>query len=95
MLVDPDILRAFSGQVEMASATIRGADVGHKVATVADGLPGSSTQWAAQAVGEHFTTMADKIAKDVSDMGLAVRGAGDRFEVTDEAPAGRFDGLFG
>jgi hypothetical protein len=94
MLVDPQILRTFAGQVERASGTIRSADIGHKVAAAGDGLPGSSTHWAAEAVGEHFTTIADKIAKDVNDMGVAVRGAGDRFEVTDDALARKFDGLF-
>ena len=94
MLVDPQILRTFAGQVDRAAGTIRSADIGHKVATAGDGLPGSSTQWAAQAVGEHFTTIADKIAKSVNDMGVAVRGAGDRFEVTDDSLAETFDGLF-
>ena len=41
MLVDPEVLRAFAGQVDAASSTIREADVGIKIATAADGLPGS------------------------------------------------------
>ena len=94
MLVDPQILRTFASQVDTASGTIRSADIGHKVTTAGDGLHGSSTQWSAQAVGEHFATVADKIAKNVSDMGVAVRGAGDRFEVTDDSLSGTFDGLF-
>ena len=57
-------------------------------------LPGSTTQWAAHSVGEHFTTMADELADNVTKMGQAVRGAGDAFEVTDDALAGAFDGLF-
>ena len=60
MLVDPEILRAFAGQVDSVSAAITGADVGKKV----------------------------------SSAGQAVRGAGDTFEVTDDALAGSFDGLF-
>ena len=94
MLVDPQILRTFSAQVEAASGTIRSADIGQKVATAGDGLPDSSTQWSAQAVGEHFAAVAYKLAKNVSDMGVAVRGAGDRFEVTDDSLARTFDGLF-
>jgi uncharacterized protein YukE len=94
MLVDPQILRNLAAQVETASASIRSADVGHKVETAADQLPRSTTQWAAHAVGEHFSQMAGKLAKNVSRMGEAVRGAGSRFEVTDDALAGGFDGLF-
>ena len=48
MLVDPDLLRAFAGQVDAASSTIHEAAVGNKVTTAADGLPGSTTQWAAR-----------------------------------------------
>ena len=37
---------------------------------------------------------AEKLSKSITDMGVAVRGAGDRFEVHDVALAGTFDGLF-
>lgn len=94
MRVDPELLRGFARQVDAASGTIRTADVGHKASTAADGLPGSTTQWACRLVGEHMTQVADKIAKNVADMGVAVRGAGDRYEVEDDALAGKFDGLF-
>jgi hypothetical protein len=94
MLVDPDVLRAFAGQVETASVAIREADVGHKVTTAADGLDGSTTQWAARLVGAHVTEVADTIARNVNDMGVAVRGAGDCYEVTDSDLAGKFHGIF-
>lgn len=94
MRVNPEILRSFAAQVETASAAIRSADVGHMVATSADGLAGSATQWAARLVGEHVAALEGKIAKNVADMGAAVRGAGDRFEVTDDALAGDFAKLF-
>jgi uncharacterized protein YukE len=94
MQVDPQVLRTFAGQVDIASASISDANVGTKVATAADGLAGSSTQWAAEAVGQHFTTVANKIADGVRNMGVAVRGAGEHFEVTDDALASDFDGLF-
>jgi uncharacterized protein YukE len=94
MLVDPQILRAFATEVDAASASIRAADIGHKTEAAADGLPGSTTQWAARLVGAHLAETADKLAKSIHDMGVAVRGAGDRFEVADEALAGTFDGLF-
>jgi hypothetical protein len=45
-------------------------------------------------VGEHMTQQANAIAKNVVDMGAAVRGAGDRYEVEDDTLAGKFDGLF-
>jgi hypothetical protein len=94
VLVDPDVLRAFAGQVEEASGAIRAVDVGRTASTAADGLPGSTTQWATRLVGEHLTTLSDAIAANVAKMGVAVRGAGDTFEVEDTALAGSFDKLF-
>jgi hypothetical protein len=76
------------------STTITAADVGGRVSSGGDGLPGSTTQWAARSVGEHFATMATALADNVAKMGRAVRGAGDTFEVADDALAGTFDGLF-
>lgn len=35
-----------------------------------------------------------KIAKGVGDIGVAVRGAADRYEVEDGSLAGSFNGLF-
>lgn len=92
--VDPQILRALAGQVDSAASVIVSADIGPKVTSAADGLPGSTTQWAVHSVGEHFTQMATKLAENVTKMGQAVRGAGDAFEVADDALAGSFDGLF-
>lgn len=94
MLVDPEVLRAFAGQVSAASEGIKGADMGAKATASADGLVGSTTGWAMRLVGEHLTQQANAITKNVNDMGVAVRGAGDRYEVTDSALAGTFDGLF-
>ncbi len=45
-------------------------------------------------VGEHLATLSDAIAANVTKMGVAVRGAGDTFEVEDTALAGSFDKLF-
>lgn len=94
MLVDPELLRAFSRQVDTASSAVKSADLGRNASSAADGLPGSTTQWAARLVGEHLTQRSDAIAKNVADMGTAVRGAGDRYEVEDGTLAGAFDGLF-
>jgi uncharacterized protein YukE len=94
VLVNPELLRAFARQVDTASASIRSADVGHKATTAADGIAGSTTQWAMRLVGEHMTQQANAIAKNVTDMRAAVRGAGDKYEVEDNALAGAFDGLF-
>lgn len=94
MLVNPELLRAFSAQVDHASGDIKAAEVGHKASTAADGLPGSTTQWATRLVGEHLTQKLNAIAESVTAMGVAVRGAGDRYEVEDGALAGKFDGLF-
>lgn len=94
VLVDPQVLRAFAGHVDVVSETITDAAVGQKVSSAADGLPASTTQWAARSVGEHFTQLADQLAQNVTRMGEAVRGAGDTFEVADVALASTFDGLF-
>jgi uncharacterized protein YukE len=94
VLVNPQLLRGFAEQVDAASTAIRAADVGAKATTAADGLPGSTTQWAMRLVGEHLKQQANAMAKSVTDMGVAVRGAGDRYEVEDNALAGSFDGLF-
>jgi hypothetical protein len=94
MLVDPVILRGFAAQVDTASASIRAAGIGQKTEASADGLAGSTTQWAVRLVGVHLAQTTEKLAKSVNDMGVAVRGAGDRFEVADDALAGTFDGLF-
>ncbi|MGE2718445.1 type VII secretion target [Mycolicibacterium celeriflavum] len=94
MLVDPELLRAFARHVDTASTAIKAADVGTKAATAADGLAGSTTQWAMRLVSEHIAEQANALAKDVEELGSAVRGAGDRYEVTDKALAGALDGLF-
>ncbi|KUI27342.1 type VII secretion target [Mycobacterium sp. GA-2829] len=94
MLVDPEILRAFAGRVDIAAGDIAAADVGGKTSSAGDALPGSTTQWAVEAVGKHFNQMATRLAENVTKMGTAVRGAGDTFEVADDALAGQFDGLF-
>ena len=94
MEVDPEILRAFAGQVDTASALIAEADVGDKVATAADGLDGSTTQWAARLVGAHVSGVAAEISANVTKMGEAVRGAGNTYEATDSGLAGAFEGIF-
>lgn len=94
MLVDPDLLRAFAGQVDTASASIRGADVGRAAATAADGILGSTTQWAARLVGNHLTQRSEAIAANIADMGVAVRGAGEAYEVQDNALAMSFEKIF-
>jgi hypothetical protein len=94
MLVDPELLRALAGQTEVTSSMISEADAGNKVSTAADGLPGSTTQWAARLVGGHVTEQASAIAKNVAKMGQAVRGAGNAYEVTDSDLAGSFKGIF-
>lgn len=94
MLVNPDLLRGFAEQVDAAAAAISGSDLQGKASSAADGLPGSSTQWATRQVGEHLGLAAHDIIKDVSAMGVAVRGAGDRYEVEDDSLAGSFKGLF-
>ena len=90
MQVDPQVLRALAGQADRVAGVVTSADVGTKVVTA----PGSTTQWAAHTVGVHFTQQAKNLADGLTKMGQAVRGAGDTFEVADDALAKSFDGLF-
>ena len=94
MEVDPEILRAFAGQVDYALAAILGADVGNTVCGAGDDLPGSTTQWAAALIGGHVTDQAGAIAANLADMGDAVRCAGNTYAVTDSDLARNFDGIF-
>jgi hypothetical protein len=94
LLVDPEVLRAFAAQVDSVAATLSGLDVGAVATASADGLPGSETQWAARQAGHHLGLAAKDIVKDIENMGNAVRGAGDRYEVDDVALAGTFKQLF-
>ncbi|MEU0494936.1 hypothetical protein [Mycobacterium sp. NPDC006124] len=94
MLVNPDLLRGFAQQVDVATAAMRGSDLQGKASSAADGLPGSTTQWATREVGEHLGLAAHDIIRDVAAMGIAVRGAGDHYEVEDDSLATNFNGLF-
>jgi hypothetical protein len=94
MLVDPELLRAFAGQVDQASAAMKGLNVDGAASDAADGLPGSETQWATRQVGDHVYLAAKDIIDDVTSLGIAVRGAGDRYEVEDGALADGFTRLF-
>jgi hypothetical protein len=94
MLVNPEILRAFAGHVDAASEKTGAAHVGQVVSTSADGLPGSTAQWAARLVAATLAAKEAEIARNVAGMGAAVRGAGDRYEVQDDELAGKFKGLF-
>jgi hypothetical protein len=94
VLVDPEVLRAFAAQVDAVAATVTGLHVGNAATNAADGLPGSETQWAARQVGHHLGPAAKDIVKDITAMGQAVRGAGDRYEVEDSALALTFKQLF-
>jgi len=94
VLVDPEVLRAFAAQVDAVARSISGIDVDSMATTAADGLPGSETQWAARQIGHHLGLAAKDIVKDITSMGEAVRGAGDRYEVDDSVLAGTFKQLF-
>lgn len=94
MLVDPEVLKAFASEVDAAAAALGSLDVGVAATTSADGLSGSSTQWAARQVGRHLGLSAQDIANDIAAMADAVRGAGDRYQVEDADLAGTFKHLF-
>ena len=94
MLVNPEMLRALAEQTNVTSSMITEADVGKKVSVAADGLPGSTTQWAARLVGDHVTQQANAIATNVTKMGQAVKGAGNTYDVSDSDLAQSFKGVF-
>ena len=94
VLVNPDVLRAFAAQVDTAAETISGIDLGTIASTAADGLPGSETQWATRQVGITLSQGATDLVSDITAMGQAVRGAGDRYEVEDAKLADSFGWLF-
>jgi hypothetical protein len=94
MLVNPELLRAFAGQVDHATSAMSGINVDGAASSAADGLPGSETQWATRQVGDHVYLAAKDVIDDVASMGYAVRGAGDTYEVEDGALAGGFKRLF-
>lgn len=76
--VDPQVLRAFAGQVDGVGGVIAEAGLGAAVSSSGDALPRSTTQWAGYAVGEHFAGLATILADNVARMGEAVRGQYDR-----------------
>lgn len=45
MLVNTEMLHALAEQTNVTSSMIKEADVGKKVSSAGDGLPGSTTQW--------------------------------------------------
>ena len=93
-MVDPEVLKAFAAQVDAVEAALAGLDVEAASTSSADGLPGSSTQWAVRQVGHHLGVAARDIISDIGAMATAVRGAGDRYEVEDADLAGTFKQLF-
>jgi Zn-dependent M28 family amino/carboxypeptidase len=46
MLVNPELVRAFAGQVDHATAAMSGVNADGTASGAAGGLPGSETQWA-------------------------------------------------
>lgn len=94
MLVDPELLRAVASQADTVASMISDAQAATKVATAGDGLPGSSTQWAARLVSAHVAAQADAISANVAELGDAVRGSGNAYEVTDTDLAEDLQGVF-
>jgi hypothetical protein len=94
VLVDPDILRAVADQTAITSSMVNDAETGRKVATAGDGLPGSSTQWAARLLGDDVAKQAETISLSVTKLGNAVRGASNGYEVTDIELEGSLRGIF-
>lgn len=80
--------------MEEASSAIAGLDVGEGANAGGDALPGSETQWASRQIATHLDLIAKDISGDMAGLGHAVRGAGDRYEVTDDDLAADFKDLF-
>lgn len=94
MEVDPVPLKAFADQVKVAGTSITQAQLPAAVAGSCDGLDGSTSMWAARLVGAHLGGLVDAHTRSVDAMGIAVRGAGDSFVVTDDDLAGDFAALW-
>lgn len=94
LTVDPEVLRAFAGQVDSTSMLIAETHTGSTVSSAADGVAGSTTQWAVRLVGAHVSERVAALTAGVAAMGTAVRGAGNDYEVTDAALAQSFQGIF-
>lgn len=90
MEVDPVALKAFADQVDSAGMTITEVQLPATVAGACSGLDGSTSAWAAQLVGTHLGTLVEAHTRSVDAMGIAVRGAGDSFVVTDDDLADDF-----
>lgn len=93
MRVDPDVLRSLANQADDAASALVTADLGGKAQRAADCVDGSSTQWAARLVAMELRSRAESISESITAIGAAVRGAGNTFEVEDEALAGTFERL--
>ncbi|MDY6810882.1 MAG: type VII secretion target [Actinomycetota bacterium] len=94
MLVDPDVLRSLSAQSAEAAAGIGTADVAGVTARAADGLNGSTTQWATRLIATHLHQQSESLVENMDAIGKAVRGAGDTFNVTDQDLAAGLNGLW-
>lgn len=93
MRVDPDVLRSLANQADDAASALVTADLGGKARRAADCVDGSSTQWAARLVAIELRSRAEGVSSSMTAIGVAVRGAGDTFEVEDAALAQTFENL--
>ncbi|OCH79059.1 hypothetical protein A9310_09960 [Gordonia sp. UCD-TK1] len=93
MRVDPDVLRSLANQSDDAASGVLTADLGGKAQRAADGVDGSSTQWAARLVAMELRSRAESISDSMTAIGGAVRGAGNTFEVEDATLARTFERL--
>ncbi|WP_207842942.1 hypothetical protein [Williamsia soli] len=94
MDVDPVALKTFADRVDLAGTAITDANLGAVAACGCDSIAGSTSQWAAKLVGAHLGVLVHGHATSVDMMGLAVRGAGDSFVVTDDDLAEDFAALW-
>lgn len=87
MLVDQTILRLFASQCSDTAATVNTNELGEPVKTGCISMPGSTSAWAAQFVGEYAATIGSQLAEGFSTMAVTAKGTADNYEVTDEALA--------
>lgn len=83
MQVAPEILRAFAGQTSTTSSTITENTLAGKAVEAFQGMPGSSSLWAAAMVDVFTEDLTTKLSAGFDALATAARGTADSFEVAD------------
>jgi len=94
MWVDPPILRKLASQSQETAKAIGRARLPTLTLHSADCLDGSSTQTATRLVAEAMDSHVVEMSKQLEAMGVSVRGASEKYEVTDRNLAADLNALW-